>query len=163
MYISDISCLGYHDLGFEFCHSTATNFLFIVFHIFLKIYCLGCHNLGFREVRFEFGLCSNLNPLRGSGSYIPLNLIPEPQVQNQVQTRFGRFGNQTAASLVITTCWNIVSCTTTLLRVFSAVITTCRNVGQLHSHSPLSADWWSLELVLSANPLAHQSHCWPTH
>ena len=99
-YIFDISCLGCHDLGFKFCHSTATNFLFIVFHIFLKIYCLGCHNLGFREVRFEFSLCSNLNPLRGSGSYIPPNLIPKPQVQNQVRTRFGRFGNRTTASLL---------------------------------------------------------------
>ena len=42
----------------------------------------------------------NLNLLRGSGSGILLNLIPKPQVRNQVWTGFGRFGNQTAASLL---------------------------------------------------------------
>ena len=51
------------------------------------------------EGRFEFGLYSNLNLPRGSGSGILLNLIPEPQVQNRVQTGFGRFGNWTTASL----------------------------------------------------------------
>ena len=37
------------------------------------------------NLRFEFYQCLNLNLLRGSGSGILLNLIPEPQVQNQVQ------------------------------------------------------------------------------
>ena len=51
------------------------------------------------NLRFKFGLCLNLNLLRGSGSGILPNLIPEPQVQNQVRTGFGRFGNWTMASL----------------------------------------------------------------
>ena len=51
------------------------------------------------NLRFELALYPNLNLPRGSGSGILLNLIPEPQVQNQVQTRFGRFGNRTVASL----------------------------------------------------------------
>ena len=103
-------------------------------------------------------------------------------------------------SAVITTCQNIVSYTATLPRFFLAVITTCQNVGQLHSHSPLahhptvsrlvvtwtcpvgqlvitwtfpvgqpitpsiplSANWSLLELAMSAAPLAHQPHSWPT-
>ena len=36
---------------------------------------------------------------RGSGLSILLNLIPKPQVPNQVWTGFGRFGNWTTASL----------------------------------------------------------------
>ena len=51
------------------------------------------------NLRFEFGLYLNLNLLRGLGSGILLNLIPEPQVQNQVWTGFGRFRNWTVASL----------------------------------------------------------------
>ena len=54
------------------------------------------------NLRFEFGCYLNLNLLRGSGSGILPNLIPEPQVRNQVQTGFGRFRNQTAASLLAT-------------------------------------------------------------
>ena len=50
--------------------------------------------------RFKFALYPNLNLPRGSGLGILLNLIPEPQVQNWVQTGFGRFGNWTVASLV---------------------------------------------------------------
>ena len=53
------------------------------------------------NLRFEFALYLNLNLLRGSGSGILLNLIPEPQVQNWVWTRFRRFRNQTVASLTI--------------------------------------------------------------
>ena len=53
------------------------------------------------EGRFEFGLYSNPNLPRGSGSGILPNLIPEPQVQNRVWTGFGRFRNWTAASLVL--------------------------------------------------------------
>jgi hypothetical protein len=51
------------------------------------------------NLRFEFALYPNPNLPRGSGSGILLNLIPEPQVRNQVRTGFGRFGNRTAASL----------------------------------------------------------------
>ena len=51
------------------------------------------------NLRFEFALYPNPNLPRGSGSGILLNLIPEPQVRNQVRTGFRRFGNQTAASL----------------------------------------------------------------
>ena len=50
-------------------------------------------------LRFKFGQYLNLNLLRGLGSGILLNLIPEPQVQNQVQTGFRRFRNQTVAIL----------------------------------------------------------------
>ena len=52
------------------------------------------------NLRFEFSQYLNLNLLGGSGSGILLNLIPEPQVWNQVQTRFRRFRNQTMASLM---------------------------------------------------------------
>ena len=51
------------------------------------------------NLRFEFSHYLNLNLLRGLGSGILPNLISKPQVQNQVRTGFGRFGNWTAASL----------------------------------------------------------------
>ena len=58
---------------------------------------------------FEFSLYLNLNLLRGLGSGILLNLIPKPQVQNQVRTGFGRFRNWTVTSLscavhILSTC-----------------------------------------------------------
>ena len=57
------------------------------------------------NLRFEFGHYLNLNLLRGSGSGILPNLIPEPQVRNQVWTGFGRFGNWTVASLIELHFW----------------------------------------------------------
>ena len=56
------------------------------------------------EGRFEFGLYLNPNLPRGLGLGILPNLIPEPQVRNWVQTGFGRFRNQTAASLCLGDC-----------------------------------------------------------
>ena len=53
------------------------------------------------EGRFEFSLYSNPNLPRGSGLGILPNLIPEPQVRNQVRTGFRRFRNQTMASLSV--------------------------------------------------------------
>ena len=52
------------------------------------------------SLRFKFCQYLNLNLPRGLGSHILSNLNPEPRVQIQVWTRFGRFRNQTAASLL---------------------------------------------------------------
>ena len=64
-------------------------------------YCHLASPMLIREIRFEFCQYLNLNLPRGSGSHILSNLNPEPRVQIQVRTRFGRFVNQTMASLVV--------------------------------------------------------------
>ena len=80
-------------------------------------------------LRFEFGQYLNSNLLRGSGSGILLNLIPEPQVQNQVRARFERFGNQTMASLQRVAHLQVV-----------VVVVVVVDVGMQQSHQTLLMD-----------------------
>ena len=87
-----------------------------------------------------------------------------------------------SSKAVISICWNVDQMHS---HPSEDEITTCQHAGQLHSHSPLAHHPTVGQLVITwtcpvghpispptplvvtwtwllANPLAHQSHCWPT-